>query len=102
MRDAGVAGAADVDVAAPCDPDIVAAVHRFVAISPCMLALLQADDLAGEAIALNLPATDRERPNWRRRVGVAASELWRTPAGAQAVADGAAARATPSDVPPAT
>jgi hypothetical protein len=26
------------------------------------------DDLAGEALAVNLPGTDRERPNWRRRM----------------------------------
>jgi glycogen operon protein len=30
--------------------------------------LAQADDLAGETEAVNLPGTDRERPNWRRRL----------------------------------
>ena len=29
---------------------------------------LQADDLLGELVAVNLPGTDRERPNWRRRL----------------------------------
>jgi 4-alpha-glucanotransferase len=29
---------------------------------------VQADDLAGETSAVNLPGTDRERPNWRRRL----------------------------------
>ncbi len=43
------------------------ALHAFIADSPCALVLLQADDLAGETEALNVPGTDRERPNWRRR-----------------------------------
>jgi glycogen operon protein len=30
--------------------------------------LAQLEDLAGEAVAVNLPGTDRERPNWRRRL----------------------------------
>jgi glycogen operon protein len=29
---------------------------------------VQADDLAGETLAVNLPGTDRERANWRRRL----------------------------------
>ncbi len=66
---------------------MVAAVQRYVGTTPCALALLQADDLAGEPVALNLPATDRERPNWRRRVRVPASALWQTPAGMQATRD---------------
>jgi glycogen operon protein len=30
--------------------------------------LVQAEELAGEMTAVNLPGTDRERPNWRRRL----------------------------------
>jgi glycogen operon protein len=30
--------------------------------------MLQIDDLLGERNAVNLPGTDRERPNWRRRL----------------------------------
>ena len=33
------------------------------------MASVQFEDLAGETIATNLPGTDRERPNWRRRLG---------------------------------
>jgi glycogen operon protein len=47
-----------------------------------MLALLQADDLAGERVAVNLPGTDRERPNWRRRHVVDITTLCRAPAAA--------------------
>jgi glycogen operon protein len=42
--------------------------HGFVAASPACLVLAQADDLAGETRAVNLPGTDTERPNWRRRL----------------------------------
>ena len=48
--------------------DLVAAVHALLARTPCRLVLLQADDLAGEVVGVNLPGTDRERPNWRRRL----------------------------------
>ncbi|MGE0223068.1 MAG: glycogen debranching protein GlgX [Acetobacteraceae bacterium] len=65
----------DLDGALP--PAMAEAVHRFVADTPAMLALVQADDLAGERIAVNLPGTDRERPNWRRRHAVDITALCR-------------------------
>lgn len=37
--------------------------------------LLQAEDLAGERVGVNLPGTDRERPNWRHRMAPEASAL---------------------------
>jgi 4-alpha-glucanotransferase len=43
-----------------------------------LLALVQADDLAGELVAVNLPGTDKERPNWRRRLDPDVSVLCRT------------------------
>jgi glycogen operon protein len=53
---------------------------------------VQADDLAGETSAVNLPGTDRERPNRRRRLAVDAADLWDTPVGARAAADLAPSR----------
>ncbi len=67
----------------PADPP---AVHGFLAASPCALVLAQADDLAGETVALNLPGTDHERPNWRRKVRVPVPELTEAPA-ARAILD---------------
>ena len=52
-----------------------AAVHRFVAAAPSRVMLVQAEDLAGERIGVNLPGTDRERPNWRRRLPVTTERL---------------------------
>ena len=45
-----------------------AAIHAFISATPSLLVFVQADDLAGEAIAVNLPGTDKERPNWRRKL----------------------------------
>jgi glycogen operon protein len=48
--------------------EIVQAVHEFIADTPSVLAMAQVEDLIGERVAVNLPGTDRERPNWRRRL----------------------------------
>jgi 4-alpha-glucanotransferase len=46
-----------------------------VAQTPSQIMMVQADDLSGEADPLNVPGTDREWPNWRRRVGVPVEDL---------------------------
>jgi glycogen operon protein len=63
------------DAGTPLDDALAAAVHALVARTPAGLMLVQAEDLAGEPIAVNLPGTDRERPNWRRRLPVAVETL---------------------------
>ena len=72
-----LSGAANDDAAS-------AAAHRLVARAPSCIMLVQADDLAGERDPLNVPGTDREWPNWRRRVSVPVETLADTPA-AQAI-----------------
>ena len=47
---------------------LVAAAYGFIAATPADLVLIQTDDLAGARIGVNLPGTDTERPNWRRRL----------------------------------
>ncbi len=49
-------------------PSIVAAAHAFIGRTPSLIAIAQIDDLVGEFSAVNLPGTDRERPNWRRKL----------------------------------
>ena len=56
---------------------LLVAVQTLLARTPCRLVLVQADDLAGEEMGVNLPGTDRERPKWRRRLGVDVAELGR-------------------------
>ncbi len=67
LRAAGVLGHEALDLDADTSVALDAAIHAFLAGSGAALASAQFDDLAGEAIATNLPGTDRERPNWRRR-----------------------------------
>jgi glycogen debranching enzyme GlgX len=57
------------------DEEASIAAHGFVASAPSAIMLIQADDLAGETEPLNVPGTDAERPNWRRRIGLAIEEL---------------------------
>jgi hypothetical protein len=69
----------DVDIRGAMPAAVARAVHAFVSATLALLALIQADDLAGELEAVNLPGTDRERPNWRRRLDPDVEELCRTP-----------------------
>ncbi|OJW22802.1 MAG: hypothetical protein BGO51_23645 [Rhodospirillales bacterium 69-11] len=66
---------ADADAPAAMTPALSGAVHALVAATPAALALVQADDLAGETEAVNLPGTNHERPNWQRRLHVAVDGL---------------------------
>ena len=61
----------------------------MVARAPSRIMLIQADDLAGERDPLNVPGTDREWPNWRRRVSVNVEQLTGSP-----LASGILARVT--------
>ncbi|MCU0945762.1 MAG: 4-alpha-glucanotransferase [Rubritepida sp.] len=54
---------------------LAAAIHAHVAATPSLMLLVQCEDLAGETVAVNLPGTDRERPNWRRRLPMDAAAL---------------------------
>jgi glycogen debranching enzyme GlgX/4-alpha-glucanotransferase len=70
---AGLAANLGID---PADEDSLApAAHAALARSPCSLVLAQAEDLVGEVEQLNLPGTDLERPNWRRRLNVPVEDL---------------------------
>jgi glycogen operon protein len=68
-----LAGAADFD--APVDASVVAAAHRLLGRASSLIAVEQIDDLAGELDAVNLPGTDQERPNWRRKLHVSIEDL---------------------------
>jgi glycogen operon protein len=50
------------------EPALIAAIHAYIAKADAALVLFQIDDLLGETTGVNLPGTDRERPNWRRKL----------------------------------
>ncbi len=55
---------------------VIDGVHRFVAETPSLLAVAQADDLVGEAVAVNLPGTNQERPNWQRKLAPDVTQIF--------------------------
>ncbi|NDA46290.1 MAG: glycogen debranching enzyme GlgX [Alphaproteobacteria bacterium] len=48
--------------------ECLAQAHGFLAQTPAMICALQIDDLLAEADQLNVPGTDQQWPNWRRRL----------------------------------
>jgi 4-alpha-glucanotransferase len=49
-------------------PELGRAIHAYLARSGARLMLVQIEDIAGESEQANLPGTDDEHPNWRRRL----------------------------------
>jgi 4-alpha-glucanotransferase len=47
--------------------ELILAVHRFLARTPCRLLMVQLEDALGEAEQPNLPGSSEGHPNWRRR-----------------------------------
>jgi glycogen debranching enzyme GlgX/4-alpha-glucanotransferase len=91
---AGLIASADAD--APLTDETAAALYAYVASAPSIIAIAQAEDLVGETIATNLPGTDRERPNWRRRLAGDVESLF-SAGRARAIIDAlAAARPRPA------
>jgi 4-alpha-glucanotransferase len=63
---------------ADAEPDLAAlsrAQHAFLGRSAALLAVAQLDDMLDEAEQVNVPSTDREHPNWRRRMAVPLEEV---------------------------
>jgi 4-alpha-glucanotransferase len=57
--------------ATPLDPftaGLAHALHLYLARSATALVALQLEDLLGEILPVNVPGTDREYPNWQRKV----------------------------------
>jgi 4-alpha-glucanotransferase len=64
--------------ATPCDPftaELAHALHLYLARSATTLTALQIEDLLGEILPVNVPGTDREYPNWQRKVSADIEEL---------------------------
>jgi 4-alpha-glucanotransferase len=49
-------------------PDLARAMHLYLARSATLLVALQIEDLVGEIRPVNVPGTDKEYPNWRRKL----------------------------------
>ena len=52
----------------PFSADLAHALHLYLARSASALVALQIEDLMGETLPVNVPGTDREYPNWQRKL----------------------------------
>ena len=76
LRAEGIAPAWPVDGAGPFTPELNAALHRFLGRTRSALAAVQVEDLAMEVDPVNVPGTDREHPNWCRRLPLEVGDLF--------------------------
>jgi 4-alpha-glucanotransferase len=79
LLDAETLDPGPVDETQPPSDRLIGAIHALIGKTPSALVLAQADDMARETSAVNLPGTDRERPNWRRRLNPDVEDLIRSP-----------------------
>ncbi|RYZ11200.1 MAG: malto-oligosyltrehalose synthase [Comamonadaceae bacterium] len=54
--------------AAVLPPEVVEALHAFVAATPCELMVVQLEDVLGVVDQINMPGTTDAQPNWRRKL----------------------------------
>ena len=59
----------------PFTPELVHALHLYLARSASALVALQLDDLLGTSDPVNVPGTDREYPNWQRKLNMDIEEV---------------------------
>jgi 4-alpha-glucanotransferase len=55
--------------------ELAQALHLYLARSAATLVAVQIEDLLGETLPVNVPGTDRDYPNWQRRVAVDLEDL---------------------------
>jgi 4-alpha-glucanotransferase len=77
LRDSGAFDGGDVPGSSDgaLNEDLFIAAHRYLARTPCRLFAVQLEDVAGAADMVNLPGTDRQHANWRRKLPVPLEEL---------------------------
>jgi 4-alpha-glucanotransferase len=58
----------DLEESATDTASVVLAAYRYLAGSPARIVMLQIEDALGERSPVNIPGTNREYPNWRRKL----------------------------------
>jgi 4-alpha-glucanotransferase len=59
----------------PFSPELTTSLHRYLARSSAALAALQIEDLLGMSEPVNVPGTDRQYPNWQRKLTLDLDEI---------------------------
>jgi 4-alpha-glucanotransferase len=68
LRDQGLSPALPASGSEPFTAELANALHLFLARSPTALVAVQVEDLLGMTDPVNIPGTDREYPNWQRKL----------------------------------
>jgi 4-alpha-glucanotransferase len=55
--------------------ELAHALHLYLARSATALAAVQIEDLLGETLPVNVPGTDREYPNWQRKLSIGIEDI---------------------------
>jgi 4-alpha-glucanotransferase len=75
LREQGLQPAAPASPSEPFTPELATALHVYLARSPTALVALQIEDLLGMVDPVNVPGTDREYPNWQRKLTADIEEM---------------------------
>jgi 4-alpha-glucanotransferase len=70
LGDQGLQPAAPAAPSEPFTAELANALHVYLARSRSLLVALQIEDLLGMVDPVNVPGTDREYPNWQRKLTV--------------------------------
>ena len=68
LREQGLAPQSPAAPSELCTPQLAHALHLYLARSTASLVALQIEDLLGMVDPVNVPGTDREYPNWQRKL----------------------------------
>ena len=75
LRDQGLSPAAPSTPFEPFNAELESALQLYLARSPTALVALQIEDLLGMVDPVNVPGTDREYPNWQRKLDANIEEI---------------------------
>src|SRR5882757_7506958 len=68
LRDQALQPATPASPSEPFTPELANALHVYLARSRSTLVALQIEDLLGMVDPVNVPGTDKEYPNWQRKL----------------------------------
>ena len=75
LEEQGLAPATPATSDQPFSPELARAIHIYLARSSAILASIQIEDLMGMEDPVNVPGTDREYPNWQRKLTLDVEDL---------------------------
>jgi 4-alpha-glucanotransferase len=75
LREQGLAPESPAVPSGPFTPELGNALHLYLARSHTILVALQIEDLLGMGDPVNVPGTDREYPNWQRKLSAEVAEI---------------------------